>query len=505
MFLALLAFAVGTVAFAQGGARLQASFGFASFYNAQADMPYVETYLQFDAWTLTFVPQDDGVLRATVEVSLIARKGDSVCYYKKYDLHSPTVAPDDELDFSFLDVQRFALACGIYDLDITLRDKALDAPAVAVNEKLYVDYDSRRPALSSVQTMADARPTVAENILSRGGYDLEPYVSDFYPKQVDRLNFYYEVYNINKEIPRQPFLAMATIERRETALPVDGMRVVARKQSDAVVPVYGSIDISQLPSGNYNLMVELRNADGQTMLYSRVPFFRSNPDVKDDAVSDFSTTFVGGYRDDDSLNLYLDALTYLASSLEREVIPDLIATTGNIEEKQAFLHRFWTERDPMMAETLWLRYKERIDYVQAHFSYPKTPGIHTDRGRVYLVYGPPDFVRDEKNFVGARRAGQTGGATGGENGATLDVRDISKTKGYTYYLPYQLWRYNKLPNDNPDRVFLFWDEHRSGFYRLLNSNARGEIQEPGWERRLSRGTLDEGDTGEVGEQFNRGY
>ena len=79
------------------------------------------------------------------------------------------------------------------------------------------------------------------------------------------------------------------------------------------------------------------------------------------------------------------------------------------------------------------------------------------------------------------------------------------SQGHVYYLPYQLWRYNKLATDNPNRVFLFWDEHRSGYYTLLNSNARGEVQDPGWERRLSRQQLRENVVGEVGEQFKRGY
>ena len=54
-------------------------------------------------------------------------------------------------------------------------------------------------------------------------------------------------------------------------------------------------------------------------------------------------------------------------------------------------------------------------------------------------------------------------------------------------------------------MFLFWDEFRSGFYRLLNSNARGEVRTMGWERMLSRNTMDEGAIGEVGMQFNRGF
>ena len=146
--------------------------------------------------------------------------------------------------------------------------------------------------------------------------------------------------------------------------------------------------------------------------------------------------------------------------------------------------------------------------MQAAFSYPRTLGIHTDRGRVYLQYGPPDFVRDEKNFVSVRNLNGT------HSGTPLQMRQTgddatnqfeTESQGHVYYLPYQIWRYNKLPMDDNTRVFLFWDEHRSGLYTLLNSNARGEVQDPGWERRLCRNQLGDNVVGEVGEQFRRGY
>ena len=491
------------------GAQIQALFGYSTFYLPSQNQPYVETYLQVDAWTVQFEQQPSGVYSATVEVTLVVRRQDSVVFVKKYDLHSPTVATLDELDFSFIDLQRFSIDNGYYDVEVSVRDKASDQPAISTMGKLAVGYNERQAMLSSVQLMAEATPTRGEGtIFSRNGYDMEPYVSDFYPKQVEQLNYYYEVYNIDNEVGSRPFLAMAYIEQQETGIKVADKQTAVRKQSARMVPVYGSLDIADLPSGNYNLVVELRNRDNQSMLISRVPFMRSNPGVKgDDKLSDFTTTFVGKYTDEDELNTYLDALYPIASEIEKEVSRELIKRPA-LEEKQAFLYRFWTVRSPM-PEVEWLKYKDRIDYVQANFSYPKTPGIHTDRGRVYLQYGPPDFVRDEKNFVSANRIG-TGvysveQATQVQLVLSADQQSGRPSQGHVYYLPYQLWRYNKLDNDLANRVFIFWDEHRSGYYKLLNSNAKGEVQEVDWERRLCRQQLDEGVVGEVGEQFNRGY
>lgn len=495
------------VAKGEARAQMQAVFGYSTFYSASAQQPYVETYLSFDAWTMKFAQQENGAYRATAEVVIVARQGDSVCYVKKYDLHSPTVGSLDELDFNFIDVQRFSLKNGIYDLEVSLKDKGSEAAGATVSEKLVLNYDNSHPALSSLQLMASVTPTEHENILSRGGYDMEPYVSDFVPEQVEQLNFYYEVYNINQEVGKKPFLAMAYIEQQESGTRFDGQRCVSRKYSAATVPVYGSMDIKQLPSGNYNLVVELRNSDNQLMLYKKLPFFRSNPGVKGEEMSDFAMTFAGAYTDEDQLNIYLDALYPIASEREKQVSRELIKRPG-IEEKQAFLYRFWRERSPLNAETEWLKYKERIDFVQANFSYPRTLGIHTDRGRVYLQYGAPDFVRDEKNFVSTRHLEKS--VVGGQVNSMRDRADNSnqyvvESQGHIYYLPYQLWRYNIIPGDDAERVFLFWDEHRSGYYTLLNSNARGEVQDPGWERRLCRNQLGDNVVGEVGEQFQRGY
>ena len=489
--------------------QMQAVFGYSTFYVVDRDEPYVETYLQFDAWTIEFVSLPEGGYGGSVEVALVVKQGDSVCYWKKYDLRSPSVQGLDELDFSFMDVQRFRLPNGIYTMDITLRDNNSDAAPATVSEKFSIIYDRQHTTLSSLQPMAKATPTEQPNILSRNGFDMEPYVSDFYPENVDLMSYYYEVYNIDRELGGEPFMATAYIEDRQTARRVDDIQTLSRKSSAPTVPIYGTLDISNLPSGNYNLVVELLNRDSQTLIIKRMPFYRSKPGIKGIDQNNYALTFAGRITDEEAMNTYLDALYPIASEDERNVAMSMIRN-ASMGEKQAFMYQFWSRRNAMNPESEWLKYKKLIDFVQANFSYPLTPGIHTDRGRVYLQYGPPDFVRDEKNYVGANKLGSNNEQVyntlqmGNDQNTRADGY-TGTSQGHIYYLPYQLWRYNKLDTDYPNRVFLFWDEHRSGYYTLLNSNARGEVQDPGWERRLSRQQLNEDVVGEVGEQFNRGY
>lgn len=329
---------------------------------------------------------------------------------------------------------------------------------------------------------------------------MEPYIDDYVPEKMEVLNVYYEVYNIQKEVFSKPFSSYTFIEERETGRRLSKFANTTSHESKKLVRVYNTIDIRELPTGNYNLVVEIHNNNNDNLLYQRVPFYRSNPSVqKEEEVSLYAGTFASLITDENEMNYYLDALYPIASDEELTFIHNAITKNNNLEEKQAFFYNFWHKREPLDPAEKWREYKGWLTYVDAHYSYPRTKGYRTDRGRVYLQYGPPDFIRDEKNFVSTRYIG--GGTSLQNSFATI----VNPAQGHVYYLPYQLWRYNRLDQDEPNRVFLFWDEFRTGYYKLLNSNAKGEVREEMWERRLSQQQLNEGVVGEVGEQFERGY
>lgn len=492
----LALFAVGTKGMAQEP-RLTAFFDYATF-NLVDDSPYIETYLDYDAWNLRFVKKEDGKYRATVETLLLVTRDDSIVFAKKYELNSPAIDDTTKNKFNFLDVQRFTLKNGIYTLRMELRDKAYPADKpVTISQKVLINYD-RHPQLSSVQMMASMKPTVTQNILSRGGYDMEPYVNDYLPASVKKIYYYYEVYNINREIFKAEFMTLAFIEQQETGRKMQGFQQIQKQKGDNMVPVAGGLDIGTLPSGNYNLVVEVRNKRNDLMLFQKVPFMRSNPAVAADTTINPLVTFAGDIEDENTLNYYLSALYPIASPVENGFIEEYTQKPGFIGEKQRFLYKFWVARNPMDPRGEWRKYKDRMDYVAANFSYPKTPGYLTDRGRVYLQYGPPDFIRDEKNFVSVRYMGS------GTDWQAKSTK-LEQATGQIFYLPYQIWRYNYIMGDDPNRCFLFWDEMRSGYYKLLHSNAKGEVNMPLWERMLSNGQLGEELKGEVGIQFERGY
>jgi GWxTD domain-containing protein len=100
---------------------------------------------------------------------------------------------------------------------------------------------------------------------------------------------------------------------------------------------------------------------------------------------------------------------------------------SNDEERDQFIEAFWQRRDPT-PDTPENEYKEehyrRIAYANEHFA-AGIPGWKTDRGRIYIVYGPPDEIE----------AHPSGG---------FYERPMEEGGGSTSTYPFEVWRYRYI-------------------------------------------------------------
>ncbi len=110
-------------------------------------------------------------------------------------------------------------------------------------------------------------------------------------------------------------------------------------------------------------------------------------------------------------------------------------------ERAAFVERFWRRRDPT-PKTLANEYRQlfwqRVQEADEKFLDSAGPGWKTDRGKIYILYGPPEEVHEDPN---ARTGSESSSGTGlirwiyrGRPGARSDlnpniivpfVRDVS--------------------------------------------------------------------------------
>src|SRR2546428_10857619 len=83
-------------------------------------------------------------------------------------------------------------------------------------------------------------------------------------------------------------------------------------------------------------------------------------------------------------------VAYIITDEERAAFKQL----SNDEERDNFIEAFWQRRDPT-PDTVENEFKEehyrRIAYANEHFA-AGIPGWKSDRGRIYIVYGPADEI-----------------------------------------------------------------------------------------------------------------
>ncbi|UCF37551.1 MAG: GWxTD domain-containing protein [Acidobacteriota bacterium] len=119
------------------------------------------------------------------------------------------------------------------------------------------------------------------------------------------------------------------------------------------------------------------------------------------------------------------------------------------EEREMFIEQFWLRRDPD-PRTSNNEFKEehyrRIAYVNERYG-SGLPGWRTDRGKTYIIHGPPDEIDPHPTGGPYDRMPWEGG-------------------GQTVTFPFEVWRYRHLEGIGSDIMLEFVDRSYTGEYKL---------------------------------------
>jgi GWxTD domain-containing protein len=122
---------------------------------------------------------------------------------------------------------------------------------------------------------------------------------------------------------------------------------------------------------------------------------------------------------------------------------------SNDEERDQFIEQFWLRRDPT-PDTIENEFKEehyrRIAYANEHYQSGKA-GFRTDRGRIYVIFGPPDEVESHPTGGNYQRPAEEGG-------------------GSTSTYPFEIWRYRYLEDVGQEIFIEFVDTCMCGDYHM---------------------------------------
>ncbi len=438
--------------------------------------PYVENAIAFDCRTAVYKQFEPGKFKATVEVVTVFRKGEE-SVFSKVAVDSPVVTDTTKLDGAFIDQQRFSLANGEYQMEICITDLNSGDVLPPTTVTVEVNYPDNTPAISDILLFDSYSKAVKPNDCTKSGFDFLPRVYPFYGANENKLNFYAEIYNSDKLYDEGKFLVNYYIETVESSNRMQNYFFNKRFDVKKVDVLLNTIDISELPSGNYYLVVEMHDRSNELICSKSWFFQRSNPNVafemEDLAGVNVANTFVGNITEIDTLRKYIRYLDPICSEMERDYSSNLVRT-DDMKTMQQFLFNFWSKRFPMNPKQGFDDYLAAVRRVNMSFSTTAFPGYRSDRGYVFLKYGQPDKI--------------------------MEVPDEPAA------LPYEIWHYYEVANQHNKKFVFVAPDRSSNDYQLIHSNMVGEINNPRWQMEIYGNVYGQGyDQGVDQTEYERGW
>ncbi|MCD4682254.1 MAG: GWxTD domain-containing protein [Bacteroidales bacterium] len=433
--------------------KLNAYLSYSTFFEPESG-PYIETYLMVDGNSVNYLLNENEKYQASIQVIMLFKNGEDVVNYDKYELLGPELDDTLSVNFNFIDQQRYSLPNGSYEFEIQIWDKNNDTEPFVSLQPLVMNFPEKEVIISGIQLVESYSETDNPGILTKNNYDLLPYIINYFPEQVNKLTFYAEIYNTHVVLGEgEKYLVSYYLEQLESGNALDNYITYKKKTSAKVNVVFSEFDITNLPSGNYFLVIEARDKQNNTFSSNKIFIQRSNPRVsiklEDIASLNIENTFAYRITNLDTLKEYIRCLEPIATAQEKGFATVHLASS-DIEILQKFFYMFWMQRNELEPERAWLAYLNEVDKVNYAYSTPIQKGYESDRGRVYLKYGPPNAISESYN------------------------------EPSTY--PYEIWHYYVLENGQRNKKFVFYTKDiATNDFALLHSDVTGELSNYRWQ------------------------
>ncbi|HET7817966.1 MAG TPA: hypothetical protein VFL70_01535, partial [Bacteroidia bacterium] len=297
-------------------AQVNAYFSSCAF-NTPDNQPYLETYISVVGNTVVFKKNNLGKYKGEVEVGMLFLKGEKIVASKKYTLTSPEL--NDTIDRpNFIDVQRFSLDRGEYNFELSIKDRNRDSKPYLLKKKIVIDFNDVLVNMSDVELLTSAAKSTAKSTVVKNGYELLPYMADFfYPENVNEIMFYSEIYNTSKVLgDSSKFLVNYYIEGYENKNPLPQYTAFKKEISRPVNVLMSKFNITELKSGNYNLVITVKNNKNEVVAQKKAFFQRKNQ-TPDNTLSNLSNvivenTFASKISNKDTVSDYIKSIRPIA-------------------------------------------------------------------------------------------------------------------------------------------------------------------------------------------------
>lgn len=417
----------------------------------------IEIYLKIPLSSLYFGKTEDDKFQASVNYEIKILKNDSLMFYRVYNLLSPLLSDTENLNFALLDLKRIELPMNLYHLEIQLYDNFYTGNRASASTLVNARFSQTTVSFSDIELLDTFYTSTSQpGKFSRSGRELIPNVFNSFTFEQNSVYFYSELYNTSRLINEKTLFFKYYLLK--DSIMVENSEKISRQNAGIVNFLLGSIHIAFLPEGNYELKIEAYSSANQKLAEKSIVFSKRRSHEYFIRLSSESSQirFAKMLKEFslDELKKNVSYLEIIADNREIQQIRLLKKETDRAELEN-FLYGFWMKRDSIDPGKSWLEYYNRVNDCNRQFTTMLREGYLTDRGRVYLEYGPPN--------------------------------SISESSSSQLAYPYQIWHYYQLTKGQQNKKFVFFN--RTGAlneYELIHSNAIGEPQNPRWREIISK-------------------
>ncbi len=357
------------------------------------------------------------------------------------------IVPEDsgQSSFIFYDLQALQLLPGEYKLDFSVTQTNSSKAGNKKISLLVPDFSEKQLKLSDIELALAAEPDTSESKFVKAGRMILPNPTQIYGATSPLLYFYSEVYNLALGLPDNRYNVSYTILDSLGNIHKEYPASSHKKPGFSSVILSG-LNITTLPKGKYQLQINLEDPRSKGKVSAKKEFWVK----KETPATQLTAGEILVPQDEKEAKLIRTELSYIATPDDLRMYDQL-----NLTGKQSFLKEFWRKKDPdpkTPANEFKVRFYQKIFEANQMFSSQsddRKSGWKTDQGKIYVVYGKPDYI--ERHHY---------------------ARQVK---------PWEKWIYDNLQGGS---YFIFSDEDGYGVYRLVHSTVRGEKNDPNWERTL---------------------
>lgn len=412
---------------------------------------FVEFYYSFDPNTMPLYSSDSlKYVDGTLKIDITDTATQKVVLDKIWKLKSK-VSFDSSIQKyqSLVGELAVLLPAGTYKCDLTGGDEN-----DSTLKREYSDYVKIKPfihdniALSDIQLSSQIIPnsTNKKSIFYKNTYEVLPVPNTLFSENTPALFYYCELYNLNSTKSNNDLKFGVYLYNSKNQLKFSKHRKINHSVGSRVE--VGVVPINKYPTDTYTIIATLMDSSDNYGISSTKKFYIYNPSVVIvDSTGNLAEGSIGSefaVMSIEELDDLFEKSKYIATNKEIDGYNKLKTVKG----KKEFLYNFWKSRDTNPStpgNEFFKEYLKRIKISNERYSTIQKKGWLTDRGRVYLIYGEPSEIERFPNQVDSK--------------------------------PYEIWRYNDIQGGVE---FDFGDLTGFSDYVLLNSTARGEIQDYNW-------------------------